>query len=117
MLFLIERIDTLCLKVKDVENSSKWYQDILGFKEAFKGEGYRVLSVGEGGVPLTIEEGETQSSVNQSYPIFYTSYIHQTYDELKDQNVRVSDLHNDGVNHYFDLYDIDNNKLQVCFFQ
>lgn len=38
---MIERIDTICIKVKDVEESSTWYQEFLGFKETFRGEGYR----------------------------------------------------------------------------
>lgn len=114
---MIERIDTLCLKVSDVEKSSKWYQELLGFKVAFKDDGYRVLSVGNGdGVPLTIEEGDTVPNANQSYPIFFTKDIKGTYEKLKHQGVRVGELYYDGVNNFFDFYDLDDNKLQICFF-
>ncbi|WP_261129284.1 VOC family protein [Bacillus sp. Marseille-Q3570] len=114
---MIERIDTVCLLVNDVEISSKWYQDVLGFKEVFMEEGYRVLSVGTGSVPLTIEEGDPNPTPNQNYPIFFTKDIKQTYEKLKEHGVKVGEIHNDDVNNFFDFYDLDNNKLQVCFFE
>ncbi|WP_335871383.1 VOC family protein [Bacillus sp. 2205SS5-2] len=112
---MIDRIDTLCLKVRNVEDASNWYQQILGFKETFQDKGYRILAVGNGSVPLTIEEGETNPSAHQCYPIFFSSELNQTYENLKQQGVKVSELQFDGVNSFFDLYDLDNNKLQICF--
>ncbi|WP_394174276.1 VOC family protein [Guptibacillus hwajinpoensis] len=114
---MIERIDTMCLKVSDVEISSNWYQKVLGFEVAFQDNGYRVLNVGDGSVPLTIEEGLAAKSTNQSYPIFFSRHIEETYKKLKSQGVQVDQLHNDGVNNFFDFYDLDGNKLQVCFFE
>lgn len=46
---MIERIVTICLPVSDIEKSSKWYQELLGFKVVYKAEGYRVLSVRNSG--------------------------------------------------------------------
>ncbi|MCD5322180.1 MULTISPECIES: VOC family protein [Pontibacillus] len=114
---MIERIDTICLKVRDVEKSSKWYQDVLGFRVAFKDKGYVVLNVGEGGVPLTIEEGKSEGHTNGSYPIFFSNTIEQLHKSLEEQGVQVDSLHEDGFNHYFDFYDPDGNRLQVCFFE
>ncbi|MFE6170145.1 VOC family protein [Viridibacillus arvi] len=42
---MIERIDTICLPVSDIEKPSNWYQELLGFKEVYKAEGYLVFSV------------------------------------------------------------------------
>ncbi|WP_273835494.1 VOC family protein [Guptibacillus sedimenti] len=115
---MIERIDTLCMKVKSVEKSSDWYEELLGFSVVFKGEGYRVLRVGDGSnVPLTIEEGNITNNVDQSYPIFYSKDIQGLYAKLNAHNVRVSELNDDGVNHFFDFFDLDDNKLQVCYFK
>ena len=100
---MIERIDTVCLKVSDIERSSQWYQEILGFEVAFQDKGYRVLKVGNGGVPLTIEEGLTTKNASQSYPIFFASNIEDTYEKLRSQGVKVDPLHNDGVNRFFDF--------------
>lgn len=114
---VIERIDTMCLIVRDVEESSQWYQRVLGFEVAFRGEGYRVLHVGKGSVPLTIEEGVNATTANPPYPIFFSRDILETYEKLKKENVNVDPLHNDGANHFFNFYDLDGNKLQVCFFE
>ncbi|HLT56452.1 MAG TPA: VOC family protein [Bacillota bacterium] len=32
---LVERIDTICLTVRNVEEASRWYQEVLGFQEFF----------------------------------------------------------------------------------
>lgn len=117
VILMFERIDTICLTVSDVERSSSWYQEVLGLKEVFKGEGYRILKVGSGQIPLTIEEGSTSSNENNTYPIFFTKEIEKTYKKLKEQGVDVAELINDGENHFFDFFDLDNNKLQVCYWQ
>ena len=112
---LLDRIDTICLTVKDVEKASTWYQNVLGFNESFKGDTYRILTIGSSVVPLTIEEGDVKSSRSQVYPIFYSKNIENVYEILKGNSVTLSELQNDGVNKFFDLYDLDGNKLQVCY--
>ncbi|QAS54410.1 VOC family protein [Halobacillus litoralis] len=113
---MIERLDTVCLKVRDVIESSKWYEEKLGFTVSFEGEGYRVLSIGESSVPLTIEEGEVEAGRSKSYPIFYSKDIETTYKKLQSKGVQVSEIQNDDVNHFFDVYDQDGNRMQICFF-
>ncbi|MBO8155759.1 MAG: VOC family protein [Bacillaceae bacterium] len=113
---MFERIDTICLTVSNVEQSSIWYQE-LGFKVAFKGKGYRVLAIGNSRVPLTIEEGRNSSKENSTYPILFTKDIKTTNRMLKEKGVEVTKLQNDGDNTYFDFYDLDHNKLQVCFWE
>ncbi|SDM80190.1 VOC family protein [Sediminibacillus halophilus] len=113
---MFERIDTVCLTVSNLEESSIWYQK-LGFKVAFKGEGYQVFTIGNSGIPLTIEEGNVDSPDNSTYPIFFTNDIKTTYVNLKEKGVEVTELKDDGDNTFFDLYDLDKNKLQVCFWE
>ena len=104
--------------VSDLEESSKWYQELLGFKVSFSAEGYRVLSVGNGdSIPLTIEKGDINPRAQQSYPIFSTNDIKGTHEKLKQQGVCVGELNYDGVNTFFDFFDLDDNKLQICFFE
>lgn len=113
---MFERIDTICLTVSNVEQSSIWYQ-ALGFKVAFSGEGYQILSVGGGGVSLTIEEGEVSAEANPAYPIFFTKDIKNTYLKLKEQGIKATEIQEDGDNIFFDFYDLDHNKLQACFWE
>ena len=114
---LLDRIDTICINVSNVEKASIWYQDVLGFNESFKGDNYRILTIGNSETPLTIEEGKVKSLHSHVYPIFYSKNIENTYEVLKKSSVTVSELQNDGVNKFFDLYDLDGNKLQVCFWE
>jgi len=85
---LIERIDTVCIKVRNIEEASCWYQDVLGLQEYYKEDHYVILNIGEGSIPLTLEKG-----------------------------VKVSDIQKDGLNFFFTFYDLDGNKLQVCFWE
>jgi catechol 2,3-dioxygenase-like lactoylglutathione lyase family enzyme len=114
----IERIDTVCIKVRNIEESSLWYQEKLGFKVVYQGESYRVLSISDSSIPLTIEqENDTTSRSVQTYPIFFTKNIKETYRSLKEKGVNCGEIQIDGVNNFFDFYDIDSNKLQVCFWE
>lgn len=114
---MIERIDTICLQVSNVDEASKWYQEKLGFKESYRGNTYRIMSIGDSGVPLTIEEGDLTTSESRTYPIFFAKELEKTYQELKEKGVSVGEIKVDGVNNFFDFYDLDKNKLQVCFWE
>ena len=113
---MFDRIDTICLTVSHIEQSSIWYQE-LGFKVAFRGANHQVLTIGDSGTPLTIEEGNIDSKENKTYPILFTNDIKRTYQKLKEKNIKVSERCADGNNHFFDFYDLDNNKLQVCYWE
>lgn len=113
---MLERIDTVCMKVNNVQRASDWYEEHLGFEVVFRGEGYRILHVGDKGVPLTIEEGEGANKEG-NYPIFYSNDIKETYETLKGKGVQLGKLHDDGVNTFFDFFDVDSNRLQVCHYR
>lgn len=114
---LVERIDTVCLKVIDVEKASLWYQETLGLQEQYKENHYVILSVGTSGVPLTLEKGRTESNKNTAYPIFFSSNIEHTYNAMSEKGVSLTDIQKDGQNTFFDFYDPDGNKLQVCYWK
>ncbi|GAK00177.1 hypothetical protein JCM19055_3251 [Geomicrobium sp. JCM 19055] len=46
---------------------------------------------------------------------FFSKDIENTYKVLKENSVTVSELQSDDVNKFFDFYDLDGNKLQVCY--
>lgn len=113
---LIERIDTVCLKVRDIEKSSKWYQEMLGLVEYYKEEHYVILKIGEGDIPLTLERGEP-SGQDTAYPIFFSSTLDEAHQILSERGVKVSYIQKDGLNTFFELYDLDGNKSQICFWK
>lgn len=75
----------------------------MGFKIAFQGEGYRILTVGTSEVPLTIEEGSVSPKVNQAYPIFFTKDIENTFKKLQEQGEEVIEIKDDGDNIFYDF--------------
>ncbi|RXT06954.1 hypothetical protein [Ammoniphilus sp. CFH 90114] len=69
-------------------------------------------------MPLTIEEEKVDViKSSQTYPIFFTKNIKETFKDLKEKGVKCTEIKRDGVNHFFDFYDLDGNKLQVCFWE
>ncbi|GAA0595096.1 hypothetical protein GCM10009001_09030 [Virgibacillus siamensis] len=116
---LFERIDTICFTVSDIEKSAIWYEEVLGFKVAYKGDTYRIYSIGQSEMPLTIEKSTEKKAPQQDavYPIFFTKNIQDTFHQLKEQNVEVSEIKHDGQNTFFNFYDPDYNKLQVCYWE
>lgn len=113
---LIERIDTICLKVRDIEKSSRWYQEMLGLVEHYKEEHYVILKIGEGDISLTLEKGEP-SGQDTAYLIFFSSILDEAHQVLSERGVKVSDIQKDGLNTFFELYDLDGNKSQICFWK
>lgn len=87
---------------------------IFWFNQSFKGDNYRILSIGNSAVPLTIEEGDVDTACSQVYPVFYSENIENIFEILKGKSVHDSDMQHDDVNAFFDLYDLDGNRLQVC---
>ncbi|WP_233880660.1 VOC family protein [Virgibacillus halodenitrificans] len=109
---LFERIDTVCLAVSDIEKAKKWYGDNLKLK--VQEANYAILSTGDSGIPLTIEEGEITPN-NSTYPIFYTMNIVEVHKELSEKGVKSTEIVKEESNTFFDIFDPDGNRMQVCF--
>lgn len=113
---IIEKVDTICLTVQQLEEATSWYEEVLGLTVGFKGEGYCILDIPGGGIPLTLEEKKGDKAEGYStYPIFFTKDIESSYTELKEKKVKMSERQSDGTNHFFDLFDLDGNRLQICY--
>ncbi|UOE96193.1 VOC family protein [Alkalihalobacillus sp. LMS39] len=110
---IIEKIDTICLKVRDIKKAKEWYKEKLNFKVSYDGGHYIVFQIGNSSVPLTLEQGESKNST--TYPIFYTSRIEEAHEQLKSKGITVDEVQKDGVNTFFTFYDLDGNLLQLCY--
>ena len=89
----------------------------MGLQEYYKEDHYVILKIGEGGIPITLEKGQPVTNENSTYPIFFSSNLEDTYKGLTEKGVKVSDIQKDGLNSFFTFYDLDGNKLQVCFWE
>ncbi|MBY7141884.1 VOC family protein [Virgibacillus sp. NKC19-3] len=112
---MLESVDTVCLGVSNIMKAKQWYSEKLGLKVVFQEHNYAVLSLGDSSIPLTIEEKEVVSN-NAIYPIFYTSNIEETHQNLSEKGVKLTEIVSEGSNTFFDVFDLDGNKMQVCFY-
>ncbi|GAK10524.1 VOC family protein [Geomicrobium sp. JCM 19039] len=113
---MLERVDTICVTVKDLQASIRWYHEKLQFTLLHQGEQYAILGFGDHSAPFTIEEGTPSVKTNTTYPIFYTSNITRAHQHLQELDVQVSSIEEDADQRFFTFYDPDNNKMQACFY-
>lgn len=111
---LFERIDTVCLAVSDIEKAKKWYGDNLKLKVILQEANNAILSTGDSSIPLTIEEGKVTPN-NSTYPIFYTTNFAEIHKDLSEKGVKSTEIVKEESNTSFDIFDLDGNRMQVCF--
>ena len=114
----LQGIDTVILRVSDIERSKEWYTQKLGLNAIHQDEklGLVVLDTFSP-TSLTIWETEEKIEPNPrttTYPIFSTIDAKDAHAQLKKRDVNVGEIITDHVVTYFTFYDPDNNVLEVC---
>lgn len=117
---LFSRIDTVILRVRDLDRALDWYAERLGLASVFTDPAERlaVLEVGNGST-LTLwelKEGETAPAVDASvaYPILGVDDADAAHALLRGRGVDTGDMRtSDGVR-FFAIRDRDGNRLEAC---
>lgn len=114
----LQGIDTIILRVADIDKAKIWYTEILGFKVVHEDPEHRLVVLDTSGpTSLTIWETDEELNTNPkttSYPIFRSLDAGNAHMQLKKLNVKVGDLITDHVVTSFTFRDLDNNILEVC---
>ena len=114
----LQGIDTIIVRVSDIEKSGEWYSQKLGLKEIYQDEKLKLIVYDTfGPTSITIWETSDEIRINPkvaAYPIFKTKNIGLTHSILKSRDVNVGELTTDHVVTYFTFYDPDNNVLEAC---
>lgn len=120
---LFPKVDTVLLRVRDLEKSRAWYEAKLGLRPGFVGKKERlvVYKVGEGDTTFTIYElnpGEKLSpkNVSQTHPIFYSRDIKIDHETLKARGIQPDVIHEDEGGAWFRFFDSDGNLLEACHY-
>lgn len=112
---LFKRIDTVFLRIRDLEAALAWYTRHLQVTLRWKVEGYACLNLAE--TPLTLVEATDQfEPVKHATFNFYAPDIDQAYHDLKEAGVEVDVQIEEapGVR-FFGFKDLDGNRLEVCW--
>lgn len=114
----LEGIDTVTLRVSDIQKSKTWYTEKLGLKLVFE-ENELKLAVFEtcGITRLTLWETKEPITVNSKtacYPIFRTSNAEQLRQELITREIRVDEITHYNHVSFFNFYDADDNVIEAC---
>lgn len=115
---ILQGIDTVILRVSDIEKSVKWYQEKLELNSIWNDENLKlnVLDT-ESPVSLTLWQTNQKIEINKetaSYPIFKTQNAALARETLLNKQVQVGEIISDEFVTYFFFYDPDMNILEVC---
>ncbi|MCT2536477.1 VOC family protein [Aquibacillus koreensis] len=117
----IDQVHYIRIPVRDLEQSTQWYQDVLGLQVlTITDDPYAILKVGEGSFLLILVPTEDESfahfTINQeaAFSIGFTSpELMKFHQHLAENNVKVEAIQEDKGHAYFYFFDPNGNKLQV----
>ena len=117
----IKRIDTVFVPVTDLRRSEEWYLKVFPFKVTFRsadgsyiGFSFKDHHPLQTGVCIY----KTDKVERNGHPSFnfYAEDIDGYHHFLKEQNVKVSEIHEDDNTRFFEFYDPDGNELSAVTF-
>ncbi|MDH5163654.1 MULTISPECIES: VOC family protein [Heyndrickxia] len=117
----IEQVHYIRIPVRDLDQSAKWYKEVLGLQLlTITDDPYAIIKVNDGPflVILVPTDDETYAhfTVNgePAFNIGFTSpELIKFHQHLIDNGVKVEDIKEDNGHAYFHFFDPSGNKLQV----
>lgn len=114
----LQGIDTIIIRVSNIEISKKWYQEKLDLKPIYDDPKLKLVVLDTGG-PTSLTLWQTKKVIQNnpetsSYPIFRTLDAKSANQELKGKGVKVGEVIGDGFLNYFHFFDPDGNILEAC---
>ena len=115
---LLQGIDTVIIRVNDIETSKKWYQEKLGLTSLWDEPKMKLVVLDtKGPTSLTLWQTNEEISVQRetaSYPIFKTPDATALKEELLNRGIETGEIIQDDYVKYFFFYDPDGNVLEAC---
>ena len=115
---LLQGIDTVIVRVSNIETSKEWYLEKLGLALLFEDAKMKLVVLDTNSpTSLTLWQTEQTLSVNRhtaSYPIFKTPDADALKQELLNRGIEVGEIIQDDYVKYFLFYDPDGNILEAC---
>ncbi len=115
---LLQGIDTVIVRVNDIETSKKWYQQQLGLAVIWDAPDMKLVVLDtKGPTSLTLWQTAKKVSIDKdtaSYPIFRTPDAAALRTELQQRGISTGEVIQDDYVRYFFFYDPDGNVLEAC---
>ena len=115
---LLQGIDTVIVRVSNIETSKEWYLEKLGLALLFEDATMKLVVLDTSGpTSLTLWQTDKVVSVNRhtvAYPIFKTPDADALNQELSNRGLEVGEIIQDDYVKYFFFYDPDGNVLEAC---
>ncbi|TLS36179.1 VOC family protein [Pseudalkalibacillus caeni] len=117
----IDQVHYIRIPVRDLEQSSKWYRDVLGLQLlTITDDPFAIMKVNEGSFLLILVPTEDETFVHftvENEPAFSLGFTSPDLlgfrQHLLDNDVKVEDIKEDNGHSYFHFFDLNGNKLQV----
>ncbi len=116
---IFNRLDTVIVRVKNLEESKNWYIENLSFFPVYSDDESKIVVFDLAGTTtLTLwqfEENDASSKVNQgnTYAVFNCDNAEQIFKSLKKKGVAVDNFTTSEDISLFNFYDPDGNKFEV----
>lgn len=115
---ILQGIDTVIIRVSDINLSKMWYAEKLGLTPVWDDSNIKLV-VMDTGSPTSLTLWQTDEKIQNnkstaSYPIFRTLDAKASRNELMNLGVNVSEIIEDEVVKYFQIFDPDGNILEAC---
>ena len=115
---LLQGIDTVIIRVSDIEISKDWYQVKLGLLPVWDDPKMNLVVLDtNSATSLTLWQTKKKISIHQetaSYPIFKTPDASALREALIISGIQVGEIIQDEHVKYFFFYDPDGNILEAC---
>lgn len=117
---MFRRIDTVIVRVSELQRSSSWYQEVLRLTPVYEDPGERlvVLSTPDGGsiTLLELRPGESlaPSTAATPYPIFAVDDAAEVHEALQAHGVGPDPVGEGTGVRFVGFRDPDGNRLEAC---
>ena len=115
---LLQGIDTVIVRVRNIETSKAWYVTKLGLVSLFENPNLKLVVLDTNSpTSLTLWQTDQPVVINRataSYPIFRTPDADALRQELLSRGIEAGEVIQDDDVSYFYFYDPDGNILEAC---
>jgi catechol 2,3-dioxygenase-like lactoylglutathione lyase family enzyme len=117
---LFDGIDTVIMRVQDVDAAVAWYREKLEFEPSFEDPESRLVVFDLGGSTsltlwqLTRIDVPMVPGAAATYPVFAVADVDEVWNALRDRGVLVEPVVESGGVRWFEFRDLDGNRLEAC---